>query len=155
MVEINDDAREADNKDSQIKFKTSMPKSSSCDYSDAYILVSGTITIDGARDDDIPKRLDERNKGVIFKNCAPFTDCMSKVINTQIDNGKDLDVVMPLYNLIEYTYSYSKTSGSMWQYYIDDPNDILTNSESFKFKMKITGTTPAAGNTKDVKIKRF
>ena len=59
---------------------------------------------------------------------------------------------MPMYNLIEYNDSYSKTSGSLWQYYKDDPNDNITNSESFKFKVKITGKTPAAGNTKDVEI---
>ena len=59
---------------------------------------------------------------------------------------------MPMYNLIEYNDSYSKTSGSLWQYYKDDPNDIITNSESFKFKVKITGKTPAAGNAKNGEI---
>ena len=59
---------------------------------------------------------------------------------------------MPMYNLIEYSDNYSKTSGSLWQYYKDDPNDNLANSESFKSKVKITGSTPAGGNTKDVKI---
>ena len=141
-----------ENTNSQIKFKTSMLKSSLWDYSDAYILVSGTITIDGAGADDAAKPLDERNKGVIFKNFVPFTDFISKINNTQIDNAKDLDVVMPLYDLIEYTDNYSKTSKRLWQYYRDDLNDILTNSESFKFKIKITGKTLAAGNTKVVKI---
>ena len=65
-------------KNSQIKFKMSLLKSSLCDYSNAYILLSGTITITGAGADDAAKRLDERNKGVIFKNCAPFTDCISE-----------------------------------------------------------------------------
>ena len=65
-----------------------MLRSSLCDYSDAYIFVSGTITITGAGVDDAAKRLDERNKGVIFKNCAPFTDCISEINNTQIDNAK-------------------------------------------------------------------
>ena len=86
-----------------------MLRSSLCDYSDAYILVSGTITITGAGADDAAKRLDERNKGVIFKNCAPFTDCISEINNTQIDNAKYIDVVMPMYNLIEYSDNYSKT----------------------------------------------
>ena len=77
-VEISDDARGTYNTNSQIKFKTtSMLKSSLCDYSDAYILVSGTITITEAGADDAAKRLDERNKGAIFKNFAPFTDCIS------------------------------------------------------------------------------
>ena len=80
-----------------------MLRSSLCDYSDTYILVSGTITITGAGADDAAKRLDERNKGVIFKNCAPFTDCISEINNTQTDNAKYIDVVMYVYNLTEYS----------------------------------------------------
>ena len=129
-----------------------MFRSSLCDYSDAYILVSGTITITGAGADDAAKRLDERNKGVIFKNCAPFTDCISEINNTQIDNAKYIDVVSPMYNLIEYSDNYSKTSGSLWQYYRDDPNDNITQSESFKFKITIIGKTPAADDIKHVEI---
>ena len=77
-----------------------MIRSSSCNYSDAYILNSWTITITGAGV-DAAKRTDERNKGVLFKNCAPFTECISEINNTRIDNGKDIDVRMLLYNLIE------------------------------------------------------
>ena len=69
-----------------------------------------------------------------------------------IDDTKDVDIVMPMYNLIEYSDNYSKTSGSLWQYYRDDPNDNITRSESFKYKIKITVKTPADGNTKDVEI---
>ena len=126
--------------------------SSLCDYTDAYILVKVTIKISGAADHAAAIRADERNKGVIFKNCAPFTKCISKINNTDIENAQDIDVVMPMYNLIEYSDSYSKTSGILWQYYKDDPNDNITQSESFKSKIKITGKTPAAGNTKDVEI---
>ena len=108
MVEINDDSRGTCNTNSQIKFKTSMLRTSLCDYSDGYILVSGTIIITGEGNDDAARRLDERNKGVIFKNCAPFTDCISEINNTQIDNAKDIDVVMPMYHLIEYSDNYSK-----------------------------------------------
>ena len=90
-----------------------MLRSNLCDYADAYILVKGTITITGAGDDDAAKRLDERNKGVIFKNCAPFTKCISRINNTEIDNAKDIDIVMPMYNLIEYSDNYSKTFGSL------------------------------------------
>ena len=73
--------------------------------------------------------------------------------NTQVDNAKDLDVVMPVYNLIEYSENYSKTSGSLWQYYRDESDDNgLEDSESFKFQVKITGKTPASANTKNVKI---
>ena len=101
-VEINDDSRGAYNSNSQIKFKTSVLRASLCDYSNAYILVSGTTSITGAGNDDATRRLDERNKGVIFKNCAPLTDCISEINNTQIDNAKYIDAVMTLHNLIEY-----------------------------------------------------
>ena len=79
-----------------------------------------------------------KKKKVIFKNCAPFTDCIYETNNAQIDNAKCIDVVMPMYNLIEYSDNYSKTSGSLWQYDRDDPNDNLAESESFKYKIKIT-----------------
>ena len=150
-VEINDESR-GTYTSNDIKFKTTMLRSNLCDYADAYILVKGTITITGAGDDAAARRADERNKGVIFKNCAPFTKCISKINDTEIDNAQDIDIVMPMYNLIEYSDNYSKTSGSLWQYYKDEPNDNLANSESFKSKVKITGSTPAGGNTKDVKI---
>ena len=78
----------------------SMLRTSLCDYNDAYILVSGAITITGAGDNDAAKRLDERNKGVILKNCASFTDCISELNNTQTDNAKYIDLVMPMHNLI-------------------------------------------------------
>ena len=151
-VEMNDDSRRTYNTNSQVKFKTSMLRSSLCDYSDAYILVSGTITITGAGNEDAARRLDERNKGVISKNCASFTDCISEINNTQIDNAKYIDVVMPIYNLIEFSDNYSKKSKCLWQFYRDYPNDNITESELFKYKIKITGKTSADGNTNDVKI---
>ena len=88
-VEINDESRGAYNVNSQIKLKTTMLKPSLCDYSDAYILVKGTITITGAKKDAAARQADERDKVVIFKNCAPFTNCISEINNTQIDNAKD------------------------------------------------------------------
>ena len=151
-VKINDESRGIYNVSSQIKFKTTFLKSSLCDYSDVYILVKGTITIAGAGDHAEARQADERDKGVAFKNYAPFTNCISEINNAQVDNAKDIDIVMPMYNLIEYSDNYAKTSGSLWQYYRDEPNDNLANSESFKFKVKITGKTPAADNEKDVKI---
>ena len=150
-VEINDESR-GNYANSDIKFKTTMLRSNRCDYADSYILVKGTIIITGAGNDDAARRADERDKGVTFKNCAPFTKCISRINNTDIDNAHDFDIVMPMYNLIEYSDNYSKTSGSLWQYYKDDPNDNLTDSESFKSKVKITGKTPNNGNTKDVEI---
>ena len=151
-VEINDESRGTYNVNSQIKFKTTMLKSSLCDYSDAYILVKRTITITGAGDDAAARQADERDKGAVFKNCAPFTNCISEINNTQVDNAKGIDIVRPMYNLIEYSDNYAKTSGSLWQYYRGEPNNNLANSESFKFKVKITGKAPAADNEKDVEI---
>ena len=98
---------------------TTMLKSSLCDYSDAYILAKGTITITGTGDDAAARQADERNKGVIFKNCAPFINWKSETNNTEIDNAKDIDIVMPMYNLTESSDNYSKTSASLWQYYKD------------------------------------
>ena len=76
--------------------------SSLCDYTDAYILVKVTIKISGAADHAAAIRADERNKGVIFKNCAPFTKCISKINYTEIDNAQDIDIVIPMYNLLKY-----------------------------------------------------
>ena len=136
-----------------------MLKSSLCDYSDAYILVKGTISVTntaaaGAGANNI-------NKKLIFKNCAPFTNCISEINNTQIDNAKDIDIVMPMYNLIEHSDNYAKTTGSLWQYCKDIPvlnaNDEITKftrgntTDSFNFKAKITGQT-GDDRTKNVEI---
>ena len=129
-----------------------MLKSSLSDYSDAYILVKGRITVTGAGADAAARQADERDKGVAFKNCAPFTNCISEINNTQVDNAKDIDIVMPMYNLIECCDNYAKTTGSLWQYFRDEPDDNLEDSESFKSKIKITGKTPNNVNVKDVEI---
>ena len=157
-IEINDESRGVYNVNSQIKFKTSMLKSSLYDYSDAYILVKGTISINNTA---AQSAANNTNKKVIFKNCAPLTNCISGINNTQIDNAKDVDIVMPMYNSIEYSDNYAKTTGSLWQYCKDIPardnNDEIiafdTNNltDSFKFKAKITGQTGNDG-TKDVEI---
>ena len=129
-----------------------MLRSNLCNYADAYILVNGRITITGAGDDAAVRQADERDKGVTFKTCAPFTKCKSRINNMQIDNAKDIDIIMPMYNLIEYSDNYSETSGGLWQYYKDDPNDNIADSESSKTKVNITGKTPDDGNTKTVAI---
>ena len=151
-VEINDESRAGYTNGSNITFKTTILRSSLCDYADAYILVKVTVTTTRAGDDAAARQADERNKGVIFKNCAPFTKCISKINDMEIDNAQDIDIVMPMYNLIEYSNNYSKTSGSLWQYDKDEQNDNLGNSKSFKSKVKITGNTLAGDNTKDFKI---
>ena len=97
------------NKDSQIKFKTSMLNSTLRKYSDVYLLVKGTISV-AAQAGDYPNNGD---KELVFKNCAPFIDCISEINNTQINNAKDIAVVMPMYNLIEYSDNYSKISESL------------------------------------------
>ena len=90
-----------------------MLTSSLCDYSDAYILVSETIKITGAGEDDAARRLENRNIGVIFRNYAPFTDCISEINNNQTDNAKQINLVMQMYSLIEYSNNYLKTSGNL------------------------------------------
>ena len=110
-----------------------MLRSNLCDFSDAYIVVKGTITVtnpDNAK----------RNKAVAFKNNAPFINCISKINGVKIDNAEDLDVAMPMYNLLEYSKNYRKTKGSLWNYYRDEPSDTFSSdSESFKYKTSITG----------------
>ena len=89
-MEINDESRGGYTRGSDINFKTAMIKSSLCDYADAYILIKGTITITGAGDDVAPRQANERNKCVIFKNCATFINYISKINNTEIDNADDM-----------------------------------------------------------------
>ena len=152
-VDINDESR-GTYASNDIKFKTTMLRSNLYDYADAYVLVKGTITITGNGNNAAARQADERDKRVTFKNWAPFTKCISRINNTDIDTAQYINIVMPMYNLIEYSDNYSKTSGRLWQYYKDEPNDNLADSESFKSKVKITWNAPAGGNTntKDVKI---
>ena len=85
----------------------------------------------------------KHNKNLAFKNNASFTNCITKIDGVQIDNAEDLDVVMPMYNLFEYSKNYKKITGSLWNYYRDDPSDPLNNkSESFKYQTSIVGKTP-------------
>ena len=91
--------RGAYSRNKQIRFKTAMLRSSLCDYSDASILVKGNITVNNTATDGAAAN--NKNKKVIFKNCAPFTNCIRKINNTQIDNAEYIDIIMPVYNLIE------------------------------------------------------
>ena len=150
-VEVHDQSGSADDRykpTKQIRFKTSMLRSDLCDYSDAYIVVKGDITLTKTNGRGI---IDIRNRFLAFKNNAPFTNCISKINNVLIDNAEDLDVVMPMYNLIEYSKNYRKTTGSLWNYCRDElSNDVngnnnlnknVINSKSFKYKTSITGST--------------
>ena len=159
QVEINDKLKgRCDN--SNIRFKTSIIRSNLCHYSDSQILVKGTITVPNTAAEGAV--VNNTNKKMIFRNCAPFTDGITKINNAQIDDAQKIYVVMPMYNLIEYSNAYLKTSGSLWQWYRDEPAldnngniidfiDDNNNSSSFKFKQKTTGQTGKA-RTKDVEI---
>ena len=159
-VETNDESRGTYSVNRQINFKTSMLRSSLCDYSDAYILAKGNISVNNTAAAGAAEN--NTNKKVIFKNCAPFTNCISKINNTQIDNAEYIDIVMPMYNLIEYSDNYSKTSGSLWQYCkeipaVNDDGDIVdfngaNATDSFNFKAKITGQTGDDGKVNNVEI---
>ena len=131
-----------------------MLRSSLCDYSDAHILVKGNITVGNTAADGAAAN--NTNKEVIFKNYDPFTNWISKINNAQIDNAEYIDIVMPMYSLIEYSDNYSKTSGSLWKYCkeipaINDARNIIdfdgaNATDSFDFKSKITGQAAAGNN---------
>ena len=146
-----------------MKFKTSMLRSNLCDYSDAYILVSATITATNSPKHRNRSSKPKQQKNIIIENCTPFTNCSSEIKNTQLDNAKGIDTVIPMNNLIEYFDNYSKTSRSLWQSYRDESfinyDGAITdfpadnnNSASFKFKTKIAGRIGEDG-TKTVKIR--
>ena len=106
-VEINNKSLGIFGTNSKIKFKTMLLKSSLCDYSDAYILVKGTITVPNMA--AAAAAANNANEKVIFKNCAPFTDCKSETNNVQVDNAKDVDVPIPIYSLTDYSDNYDNT----------------------------------------------
>ena len=105
-------------------------------FSDAYILLEGDITLQSNND------ANERNKNLVFKNNAPFINCISKTNGIKNDNAEDLDVVMPMYNVHEYSKNYRKTTGSLRNYYRDERSDPRSsNSESFKYETIFAGKT--------------
>ena len=131
-----------------------MLRSDLCDFSDAYVVVKRSITLAKT---DRRRFIDIRNRFLAFKNNAPFTNCISKINNVLIDKAEDLDVVMPMHNLLGYSKNYRKTIGRLWNYYRDEPDntpatdynaDPITNSESFKYKSSIAGKITNA-NQKD------
>ena len=98
--------------DSTIKFDTKVIKPNLCDYSDAYILVTGNIAVVGG----------DQNTDIAFKNCGPFTRRFAHLIDEHIETAGHLDIVMNMYNLIEYSDNYADSSGSLWQYKRDEQN---------------------------------
>ena len=114
-IEVHDQSGERYNTNKQIRFKTSMLRSDLCDFSDSYIVVKGKITVANQDNNAYDKKL-------ALKNNAPFLSCMSKINNTLIDNAEDLDIAMPMYNLLEYSKNHKRTTGSLFNYYRDEPN---------------------------------
>ena len=139
-IKVYDKSEENYNVNKEIRIKTSMLRSDLCDFNDAYIVVKGTITVtnpDNAK----------RNNAVALKINAAFINCISKINGLKIDNAEDLDAVMSMYNLLEYSKNYRKTAGGLWNYYRDEPsNPLSSNSESFKYKTSITGNTYNIGD---------
>ena len=159
-VETNDDITGAYSANKEIRFKTAILRSSLCNSNDAYIFVKGNISVNNTAGADAAEN--NTNKKVIFKNCAPLTNCISKINNTQIDNIEYTDIVMPMYNLIEYSDNYSKTSGILRQYCKDitaenNDGDIVifngaNDTDSLHSKSKVIGMTNDDGDIENVEI---
>ena len=135
------------NENKSIRFKTPMLRSNLCDYSDAYILVKGTITVTALGANNGANNIrDKKNRPLILKNNAPFVSCITRINGELIEDADDSDIVMPMYNLLEYSKYYIKTIGSLYNYYRDeltnDGNDNnfdnrnVINSEAFKINIK-------------------
>ena len=129
-----------------------MLRLSLCDYSDAYILVKGTITVTAPGANNGANNIrDKRNRPLILKNNAPFVSYITRINGELIEDADDLDIVMPMYNLLEYSKNYRITIGSLYNYYRDELSDDagdnnfdnikVVNLNTFKYKNKITGNT--------------
>ena len=145
-VKVHDQSGSTDDRykpSKQIRFRTSLLRLDLCDYSDAYVVVKGKITV--TRPGSIMY-----DKKLALENNTPFTSCISKINNTLIRNAEDLDILMSMYNFLEYSKNYSKTTGSFWNYYRDEPNSgiggdnnnvnySVKDFKSFDYKTSITG----------------
>ena len=164
-IEVYDESEGYYNVNKEIRIKTSMLRSDLCDFSDAYIVVidAPNNTAANVNTTNTANNNAFGNKKLVFKNNAPFINCISKINGVKIDNGEDLDVVMPMYNLLEYSKNYRKTTGTLWNYYRDQPNSTIgnnnithsiLNSESFDYKANFMENVVTHDNlTKnDVKI---
>ena len=140
------------NENKSIRFKTSMLRSNLCDYSDVYILIKGTITVTAPGVNNGANNIrDKRNRPVILKNNVPFVSYITRINGELIEDADDLDIVMSMYNLVEYSKNYRTTIGSLYNYYRDELSDDaddgnfdnikVVNSNTFKYKNKITGNT--------------
>ena len=129
-----------------------MLRSNLCDYSDAYMLVKGTITVTApGANNDADNIRDKRNRPLILKNNVPFVSCITRINGELIEDADDLDIVLSMYNLLKYSKNYRKTIGSLYNYYRDELSDDaddnnfdnikVINSNTFKYKNKIIGKT--------------
>ena len=154
-IEVQSQSGNTYNTSKPIRFKTSMLRSDLCDYSDAYVWVKGKITVTNPNDNA------NFNKELTLRNNAPFISCISKINGELVENAEDLDIVMPMYNLLEYSKNYEKTSGSLFNYYRDEPkehtigagddaiNISIRNSKSFDYKTEIIGSLDAGEDEKE------
>ena len=136
------------NENKSVRFKTPMLRSDLCDYADAYIIVNGTITVTAAAGANNTRN--KKNRKLILKNNAPFVSCITRINGELIEDADDLDIVMPMYNLLEYSKNHTRTIGWLYNYYRDEltndnnnnfANRNAVNSNTFKYKNKITGNT--------------
>ena len=123
------------NENKSIRFKTPMLRSDLCDYADAYILVNGAILVNGLN----PR--DRQNRPLILKNNVPFVSCITRINNELIEDPDDLDIVMPMYNLLEYSKNYRKTIGSIYNYYRDELNNDADNNNNFAKNNVVSSNT--------------
>ena len=154
-IEVQSQSGNTYNTSKPIRFKTSMLRSDLCDYSDAYVWVKGKITVTNPNDNN------NFNKELTLKNNAPFISCIAKINGELVENTEDLDIVMPMYNLLKYSKNYEKASGSLFNYYREEPNEAeiannngtinisIRNSKSFDYKTEITGSLDAGEDEKE------
>ena len=154
-IEVQSQSGNTYNTSKPIRFKTSMLRSDLCNYSDAYVWVKRKITVTNPNDNA------NFNKELTIKNNAPFISCISKINGELVENAEDLDIVIPMYNLLEYIKNYEKTSGSLFNYYRDEPSETtigagnnainisIRNSKSFDYKTEIIGSLDAGKDEKE------
>ena len=154
-IEVQSQSGNTYNTSKPIRFKISVLRSDLCNCSDAYVWVKGTIT------DTDPSNNGNFDRRLTLKNNAPFISCISKINGELVENAEDLDIVITMYNLLEYSKNYEKTSGSLFNYYRDEPKDLdegdgdnavnisIRGSNSFDYKTKIVGSLAAGELEKD------
>ena len=130
-IEVQSQSGSTYNTSKPIRFKISMLRSDLCDYSDAYVWVKGKITVTNPNDNA------NFNKELTLQNNAPFISCILKINRELVENAEDLDIVMPMYNLLEYSKNYEKTSGSLFNYYRDVPSELTIGDGDYAINISI------------------